>query len=77
MEWHLYRVFFLPSTNVATFITGGGSTRYKCEGTRRAPVRGHLYRVVDPTSTNEGICTRGKNIWYNEKSAQDKCLILW
>jgi hypothetical protein len=31
MGLHFYWIFFLPGTNVATFIPSGGSARYKCE----------------------------------------------
>jgi hypothetical protein len=34
---------------------------------RRASLRGHLYQVVTPTSTNTIICTGGKNIRYKWK----------
>jgi hypothetical protein len=70
---------FIPGSGSArykcetnTFVPSGATTRYKSEAfvlvgrrmPRHAPVRGHLYRAMAPTSTNVLICTNGKNTRY-------------
>jgi hypothetical protein len=58
-KFFFYRTEFNPGINVVTFVPGGVLTQYKCDvGTnvrhirsRRASVRGHLYRFVAVTDT--------------------------